>query len=885
MGERQAQAGSSRVSSSLVGSVGRVRVAGGIIALGAFAALLWVGGGGEGRAAIGDYAIYREATGLETIGTSPTLLDFDTTETQGAGFSIDTADDTVTLADPGHYLVLYNFTVESSGGSNRSEVQGRILLDGTPQAYGRGTCYVRRTDGADECAVSAGAIIEATSSNQTIEIEAERTDSNTASVRRRAGESGLTILRLDTIWDYARLRKTNAQGGTVNFTPIDWNVEDELDSATFARSGGDLTLAEPGYYLVAGNVMFQNSGTGRRVYNLRLALDGAELPGARTTSYLGGNDGTQDHAATYIGIIEATTSDQILTLEIGCAISSCGDISTVGDQTALTVAALPASAEYVRLFEAGGGQRTDQSNDPILWDTQQEVDGASFSHSTTSSSQDITLEADGDYLFFSSFWADGGVTDNVRQYPRWQWYANDTSLSRGAFGKYKRGNGENAAGAAGGVLLTGRSLGDTLELRNTNRSSDSDADSVFAGERLAVQGVRLETLIPQDVVASALGTQVSDIDIPTTQAFVGGAFALSATRDDEVVTSVRLTESGTVDAANDLDNIRLFFELDTTAPYDCAAETYDGTESQFGSTDTTGFSSADGTATFNDSVAIGTTSTLCLYTVLDVEAGAVDGETLELSIADPPSDVTLDAGAVSPASEVALPGATTLAASLLTQTHYHWRLDDGTEASASSATGAEDTPLAALALGQARRLRLGLSNAGGATTSPSTFRLEYAPQVGSCASSLGWSSVEAAGGAWDPAPSGNLTEGTDATNIATSTGGVTDENATFLAANGGIRDDTAETGSLTLSPTQFTEFEFSIESTANAVEGTTYCFRLSASGTALPAYDTYAEATIVSDLSVSAVGTQAADVTKSTQDNYLGGAFVIEDTTPGDSHT
>ena len=79
------------------------------------------------------------------------------------------------------------------------------------------------------------------------------------------------------------------------------------------------------------------------------------------------------------------------------------------------------------------------------------------------------------------------------------------------------------------------------------------------------------------------------------------------------VTGITITENGTVNAQTNLDNIKLFYENDTSSPYNCASESYAGTETQFGSTDTDGFSATNGTSAFTGSVAISTTSAMCVY--------------------------------------------------------------------------------------------------------------------------------------------------------------------------------------------------------------------------------------------------------------------------------
>lgn len=364
------------------------------------------------------------------------------------------------------------------------------------------------------------------------------------------------------------------------------------------------------------------------------------------------------------------------------------------------------------------------------------------------------------------------------------------------------------------------------------------------GSALPVYTVYPSVTISADVSVSTRATQTSSLTIPSVSQYVGGAFVLRENTGSRNVTSVAVAENGTIDAATALDNIRLFYELDTSAPYDCASESYVGTETQYGATDTDGFSGADGSATFTGSVGITTTASMCVYVVLDVTSTADNGDEIQIEITSPATDVVVSGGSVSPSTPVALAGTTTLAGAVITQTHFHWRNDDGTEAGATSATaGAEDTAVVEHGANTPLRLRVGLSNEGAAASPATAYRLEFGPRVTTCSAVSVWTPVGAALDDWDMYDSANLTEGADTTNIATATGGVTDENATFLTPNGGVRDTTATTATLSLSATQHTDLEFSLTSTNVTAFNTGYCFRLTDNGDPLPTYTTYAELT------------------------------------------
>ncbi len=383
------------------------------------------------------------------------------------------------------------------------------------------------------------------------------------------------------------------------------------------------------------------------------------------------------------------------------------------------------------------------------------------------------------------------------------------------------------------VASTSASEGSTYCFRVTN-----------AGTPLPVYTQYPAATIAADVSVSASGTQATSLVIPSTVQHVGGQFVLRENTSNRNITSIMITENGTVDGAVGLDNIQLRYDLDTTAPQNCASETYAGTEAQFGVTDTDGFSGANGTSTFTGTLAVSTTSTVCLYVVFDVTGLAVNGETVQIEINSPANDVQVSTGSVSPSTPIALAGTTTLAGAVMTQTGYHWRNNDGGEATSTSATvGTENTILTEHLANSPIRLRLALSNEGAATSVASTYRLEFGPRVTTCDAVSVWTPVGDAADDWNMFDSPALINGANTTNIAVATGGVTDPNPTFIVANSGVRDTTSTSSSLTISTTEFAELEFSITSTNITAFNTTYCFRLTAEGRPLQTYTQYAQLT------------------------------------------
>jgi hypothetical protein len=838
-------------------------------------------------AAEGDYAIYREATGTNTLAnTTARNQTFDTTVYEGTGFSINAERAAITLADAGHYLVLYNLAWGTQSGSTRTEIQAFLQLNGsTTLPYGRSSCYQRRLVGTDECFQAGGAIIYATSTNHALRLVAQRTDSGTAIPTRFANQSGISVLKIDDTWGYIRARY-NAGGQAFNstsFATVLLDTNDEIDTSHFTRTNGDITLLEKGHYLVTYNVMFRSSVASIRNQMTRVTLNDVEVPGSRTTATIGAANSTQDHTAAWVGIVEATSSGQVLRVDAACSSETCANITSVANQVGVTVAKIPDTADYLRLYETVGGQAVDGTDDPILFDTQAEVDSA-FSHSTTSNSSRMQINESGDYLFFGSFLSTrANTTVTGEQYPRWEWRLNGTNtLPYGTFGQFSEGDngtiGAFTSGNAAGVIYRGLIADDYVELLNTDESTTADASSTFTALRYGAHAVKMSDLLTNDITVYANGSLNGTATASTTNLYVGGSFRIDANHATETVTAITITETGTVDAQTGLDNIRLYYDSDTTAPYNCESESYSGSELQFGATSTNGFSSANGTTSFSGSVTVSTSSTMCVYMVLDVTNAAADGETISIEVANPPTDITIASGSIDPAVAVTLASSTTIWDQLLTQVHYHFRNDDGSESGATSATlGVEDTALASIAKTVPTRLRLGVSNEGRRESATTTYRIEYGLRTTTCDAIASWTDIGAALGDWDMSDSGNLTEGNDTTDIAEATGGLTDENSNFVTPNGGVRDTSSQTGGLRMTTADYVDLEFSIVPTTAAQDGGTYCFRLTNGGTDIDAYSAYAEATIAADITVSATGTQTAALERLVTNQYVGGAFVVRD--------
>ena len=129
------------------------------------------------------------------------------------------------------------------------------------------------------------------------------------------------------------------------------------------------------------------------------------------------------------------------------------------------------------------------------------------------------------------------------------------------------------------------------------------------------------------VAISTLGTQNSPITIPNPDQYFGGVFVIKRTSGSATsLTNVTVSNTGTTNAQFSLTNVKLIFDIDSIAPYDCASVSKDGDEIQFGLT-LAGFDQTQrATFTVLSAPTISGTETFCGYLVADV----VDKGTLDI---------------------------------------------------------------------------------------------------------------------------------------------------------------------------------------------------------------------------------------------------------------
>lgn len=844
-------------------------------------------------AADGDFVTFRESTGDETIAQSPSISDmgWDTTVSNTSGtYTLQANTYDIRLGDTGHYLVLYSLPTYDPAGSNseRTDSIAWLELAGTDLAYGFSQGYIRRQTNNFEGYNAGAAIIDATAA-QFLSVEMQRRDTNTDSVSRRPSKSGISILKLVDTWDYLRLRvatrSANISGNT-SFVDVDWDTQDEVDTGSFAHDTGsspdEITLsgAAGDHFLVTANVSLNQDANSsvRQNYEMRLALGGNEIDGTRVTTYIRGNpnsDGTYSGVLAYSGIItKQAATDEILTVQVRRESQGGANTDIVDGETAISIAKLPNTADYVRLAEVTGGQDLATTRSVVTWDSTIEEDATSFEHDGTNTSR-VNIDQDGDYLFFSTMYAErGSTTDATRETQFLEWRLDgSTLLGYGNHGAFNRGDQSTTdsytSGSSSGIVLDALTSSQYVELTQINEASNGT--STYVGGRMGLQGVNIDSLFASAAdtrqlhyrwrddttdLNTAGGWLASENTDPATTAVPNDTYRLRL----EVANIGGLTEAaartyelqwGLKSEVGVCADISTWTGIgDNSDAFDMVASaniTPDGestTPALLANSEGYTYTTGQGRDTADTTSSIGPLLTQ-RYTELEYSfeatSYATPGATYCFRLYDTNNTTVLDAYNVYPSL--------TLAAPDVQQLHFRWRDDSADLNTSSGWLAVEDSnTIVDASRYTTYRLRFEIANVGEFTQVSSTsYEIQWGEKQlnQTCADISTWAGLEdSASDEFEMYLTDNITPDGETTTPSLLANG---EAYSYVSGEGRESSDT--TSAITaLDTNEYTELEYSFQSTEYAVTGTSYCFRIydSTNASTLDTYSVYPEITLES---------------------------------------
>ncbi len=247
--------------------------------------------------AAGDIGIWRQSTG-GTAFDSTTYTNFPfNTEVRADGDLAGRDDNTGVQLPVGRFLLIYNIAMNTLSGSNRSERNFRVYLNGSALSgiHGGSSLYIRRSGSADEDCASGAVIFDNDTADHKVEIRVAITDdqsSNSSGVF--ANSCGKSIVQLDSSWPFASYTGAATQAINTSHSFVEQTLQStDEESGGISRSGNDISLNADKWYLCCWSQEYQ-SGSQRQAGIGRALLDGTEIPGSRVYGYARNSNSVND---------------------------------------------------------------------------------------------------------------------------------------------------------------------------------------------------------------------------------------------------------------------------------------------------------------------------------------------------------------------------------------------------------------------------------------------------------------------------------------------------------------------------------------------------------------------------------------------------------------
>lgn len=615
----------------------------------------------------GDYAIYQDTNNSFDTNVSWSGVPFNNIKHEDSAFTQNANDIDVTLNEDGIYMGCYNVYAVNDTYANRMGWRVGLKNPDTSQNWhGSFSSNYRRDAENDEFGVQ-GCGFNVGQAGDKVRVLINQDSTNSAPHLLKNSISHFWLLQLDDNWEYIQLSSSAGQAVTTSYQDVQWDTlvaHSGSGSITHSTSVNNTTISlAEGEYLVMYNLPTTGSNGERTSISSNLLRGGTvQLPASQGYAYIRNIEGLVYGTPNRAFITSGFGADFTISFAAEGALSAGGQ--TLNPGTSITIIKLPSSVDYLSVYEETTSQNiTSYNYQPLPFNIHGGSASLSDSFTWNNTTYQGTINKDGLY-FFSAGGKTTRTTGVNRLSKSFAFWFNDVIDNMGRGTTYIRGQSISQDTMNGGfstVTLAELSNTNSIKYQAIPIGSNLGGDDIIPRYRYGITAMNVDTLFEASV--STTGTQTSTVNVSSTNNNSGASFAIIDDTGHREVESITITENGTVNAQDNLDNIKLFYEMDTSAPYDCASESYAGTETQYGATDTDGFSGTNGTSTFTGSVTISTTSTMCVYVVFDVTSGASDGETIEFYINTPATEIVIGNGTIVTTSSVLMSGTTTIEAS------------------------------------------------------------------------------------------------------------------------------------------------------------------------------------------------------------------------------
>lgn len=326
----------------------------------------------------------------------------------------------IVIEQAGDYLISVGLPMSSnsSNTSNRNDIEMEIRKNGTLIPGGwSDSSYIRNSSGHNESSNRATVFVTCAVDDY-IEVYVQRGSTETTNTITNGGHSVyLEYIEDATVYAARGTQTTNSTNLNQSTEyAMQWSTDDRKDSGfthSTSTNSHNITLDAAAKYLVFADIPLDGAVT-RGNITARVKLDGTLVDGGIFQQGMVRNtDGITSGSCHWAGLVESTSTNQVLT--ITTQQEAAAGTLTVGSYNANVIVIKLPSTDGVYQAEAttmdGGGTNWNPTTKVgIDWSTDNIIDTAKYTHSTSTNQHQITVDEAGDYFIAINAAFSGAVT-------------------------------------------------------------------------------------------------------------------------------------------------------------------------------------------------------------------------------------------------------------------------------------------------------------------------------------------------------------------------------------------------------------------------------------------------------------------------------------------
>jgi hypothetical protein len=337
--------------------------------------------------------------------------------------STSTNNERVTLRQSGDYFLAVTLPQQRADGNNRqSRVGVEVRVNGVAVPTGLGRSgFIANANNHSESSSHVQFLLTDIAPDDYVEVYAENLQtinvSDTVNVTGRAGLYFEYMPTTETVFAATSTRTVASTSLNTTASALQW-TETRQDSG-FVHSNTvnpeNITISNPGTYMVHINVPLRGSVAEQNVKG-RVLLNGVQVQGGIfAQGYQQNTNSDVDSSIHWSGVVVATTSNQVLTVTTEQE-AAVGTVTVPpGFEGSIFIQQMPTTDVFVARGRdvVGGTDWNPAAAAAVRFDVQMAT-SSTFTHSTTTNNQQITVNQAGDYFltFNGSFTSTGNRINN-----------------------------------------------------------------------------------------------------------------------------------------------------------------------------------------------------------------------------------------------------------------------------------------------------------------------------------------------------------------------------------------------------------------------------------------------------------------------------------------